>query len=228
MSRPNKQQRRRTRKQKEARRKRTQIDQWTKFEPVVEIPPQGDDPGGTMYQNSKYCVAVRKADGVIRLAITNLDHSAKHDWRDFQRIKNELIGPDAEAVELYPSEDRLIDTTNTFHLWSPIDHRFDFGFEKGRHVESSDESGLPQRAPLCGERFKPGQRVWVKLSQLSSDDAEFVITATVASTTESHCVCVDDSGHKFNASATCVFESYEALKTAIRPAVECDLREDNP
>ncbi|MGE3778399.1 MAG: hypothetical protein AB7F89_14525, partial [Pirellulaceae bacterium] len=105
---------------------------WTSFVPVIEIPAGGDDPGGTMYRNSRYSVAVRRHPEHYHLAIIVNDHSARHDWRDFQRIKNELLGPDAEAVELYPSEDRLIDTSNTFHLWSPVGQRFPFGFDKGR------------------------------------------------------------------------------------------------
>ena len=39
------------------------------------------------------------------------------DWRDFQRIKNELCGEDCEAVEIYPKEERLVDTANQYHLW---------------------------------------------------------------------------------------------------------------
>ena len=40
-----------------------------------------------------------------------------HDWRHFQRIKNELCGPEREAIELYPAESRLVDTNNQFHLF---------------------------------------------------------------------------------------------------------------
>jgi hypothetical protein len=225
MTRQDKQQRRRTRKRKRDRRKRTPTNQWTPFKPVVQLSVQGDDPNGTMFENSKYHVAVFKEDGMIHLAITNRDHSAKHDWRDFQRIKNELIGPDAEAVELYPSEGRLIDTTNTFHLWSPTDHRFSFGFNKGRHVEACVESGLPQRDPLCEKHFEDGQSVWVKYCGV--DHIKIVIHATVLSTTETRCFCVDDSGNRFDVPATCVFESYEALKTANGTTLECDLREED-
>src|SRR5262245_49857956 len=42
------------------------------------------------------------------LSITATDDSALHDWRDFQQLKNLLLGPEWEAVELYPSESRLI------------------------------------------------------------------------------------------------------------------------
>ena len=30
------------------------------------------------------------------------DGTARHDWRDFQAIKNQLAGPECEAFELVP------------------------------------------------------------------------------------------------------------------------------
>ncbi len=191
---------------------------WTGFVPVVEIPAGGDDPGGTMYRNSRYNVAVRRYPDHFHLAIILNDHSARHDWRDFQRIKNELLGPDAEAVELYPSEDRLIDTTNTFHLWSPVGQRFPFGFDKGRQVESTVESGLPQRPPEVGLSFTAGQRVWVRYMQLEKGHRSIEITlpATVISSTPTICNCVDDKGAPFQVPATCVFDSMESLRWAVK------------
>ncbi len=187
---------------------------WTSFVPVVEIPAGGDDPGGTMYRNSRYNVAVRRYPDHFHLAIIMNDHSARHDWRDFQRIKNELLGPDAEAAELYPSEDRLIDTTNTFHLWSPVGQRFPFGFDNGRQVESMKESGLPQRPPEVGLAFGPGQRVFVRYISMTNG-LEISVTATVVSSTPTICNCVDDEGVPFTIPATCVFDSMESLCRAV-------------
>lgn len=53
----------------------------------------------------------------MHLSIRNADRSTKHDWRDFQRIKNQLAGPEWEAIELYPAESRLIDMANQYHLF---------------------------------------------------------------------------------------------------------------
>ena len=47
----------------------------------------------------------------------NADQSARHDWREFQRIKNELCGPGAQAIEFYPPEAKLVDPSNYFLLW---------------------------------------------------------------------------------------------------------------
>lgn len=54
---------------------------------------------------------------VVHLSIKRHDKLPLHDWRDLQRIKNELCGPDQEALELYPKESRVVDTANQYHLW---------------------------------------------------------------------------------------------------------------
>lgn len=75
-----------------------------------------------IYGNSRYTVAVR-ANGhsedlgtLTHLSIHDHWRTTRHDWRDFQQIKNELCGPESEAVEIYPAESRLVDTSNEYHL----------------------------------------------------------------------------------------------------------------
>jgi hypothetical protein len=38
-------------------------------------------------------------------------------WYEMQFIKNIVIGPDEYAIEIYPSEDDLVDNANIRHLW---------------------------------------------------------------------------------------------------------------
>ena len=69
------------------------------------------------------------------LSIRRLDRKPVHRWQDLQEIKNQIVGPEHEAVELYPAESRKVDTANQYHLWviaEPI--RFPFGFNEGRQV----------------------------------------------------------------------------------------------
>jgi hypothetical protein len=54
---------------------------------------------------------------VIGLAIRRQDRKHVHDWRDLQAIKNMLIGPEHEAIELYPAESRLYDSANQYWMW---------------------------------------------------------------------------------------------------------------
>jgi hypothetical protein len=83
------------------------------------------------------------------LSIKRLDREACKDWRDFQQIKNEVIGPDHEAVELYPAESRVVDVANQYHLFVLKDPglRFPFGFQTG--LKSDDAmAGTKQRKRL--------------------------------------------------------------------------------
>ena len=67
------------------------------------------------------------------------------DWRHFQQIKNELVGPECEGLELYPAESRKQDTCNKYHLWCCTDPeiRFPIGFNDGRHVVETEVRGPP-------------------------------------------------------------------------------------
>lgn len=89
-----------------------------------------------VYKNDTYQVEVSRENRTFHLSIKRIDRQPCKDWRDFQRIKNELIGPEFEAVELYPAESRLVDGANQYHLWGLLDpkFRFPFGFNDGRQV----------------------------------------------------------------------------------------------
>lgn len=54
---------------------------------------------------------------MLWLSIKRLDKEAIHDWRDFQEIKNQIVGPENEGFELYPAESRRVDTSNQYHLF---------------------------------------------------------------------------------------------------------------
>jgi len=86
---------------------------------------------------------------MIWLSIKRVDREAMHDWRELQEIKNMIVGPENEAVEVYPAESRLVDTSNQYHLWVFADKevRFPFGFTS-RGVadpELAEKMGAKQR-----------------------------------------------------------------------------------
>lgn len=89
------------------------------------------DPMPEMYVNRLYQVEVRRLPaGDMILSIKPKDGSPRHDWREFQWIKNQIAGPEREAVELYPAESRLVDTANQFLLYVvPPGVRFPLGWE---------------------------------------------------------------------------------------------------
>jgi len=85
---------------------------------------------------------------MIHLSIKRIDRQPIHDWAHLQRIKNELVGEKNEAIELYPSEDRMVNMANQYHLWviANPDYHFPIGFNEGRHVSDDiPESKSRQR-----------------------------------------------------------------------------------
>ena len=108
--------------------------------------------------NDLYIVTVRRwsrdavfgsAGGMIQIGIHTHDGTARHDWREFQGIKNQIAGDQCEAFELYPAEERLLDPSNYYTLWCfPGLRRIKVGMSE-RHVLDADEALAPQR------RFEP-------------------------------------------------------------------------
>lgn len=109
------------------------------------------DEEANLFINNVYQVDMRKAEPiegwpeVTWLSIKRRDRAPVGDerFRDFQEIKNKLVGEEAEAVELYPAESRLVDTCNQYHLWV-VNVRFPFGFPR-RSVYYDSVGGAVQK-----------------------------------------------------------------------------------
>jgi len=105
----------------------------------------------TIYENDLYHVEINYAPPFLHLDICPRDGKNAKNWRELQQIKNELVGPEHEAVELFPAESRLVDTANQYHLWVHVSSqfRFPFGFAKRLVLEkplSYEVWGLSQDA----------------------------------------------------------------------------------
>ena len=71
-----------------------------------------------LWKNNIYAVAVYdEHQGITHVTVQRLDGTPTRDWRHLQQIKNEVVGPEREAIELYPAQSRVVDMTNTTHLW---------------------------------------------------------------------------------------------------------------
>ena len=114
-----------------------------------------------LWANDRYvaCVERRRDDGpatgsVFSISIHRRDRKPIRDWRHMQSIKNDIAGDETEAIELYPAESRLMDTSNEFWLWClPPGERIGVGFPN-RTVATPEEAarvGAKQR-PLEGTR----------------------------------------------------------------------------
>jgi hypothetical protein len=124
-------------------------DKVSRAEAIQKIEEDRD----AIWANDLYQVAAHWVEdvGMVQLNIRRRDGGPLlRDWRHFQQIKNEILGPECEAVELYPAESRKVDTANKFHLWGYPDptFRFPFGWKNGE-VKYDDNGtttpGLKQR-----------------------------------------------------------------------------------
>lgn len=90
---------------------------------------------------------------LVHLSIRRNDRSTAKDWRHFQKIKNQLVGEEAEGVELFPAESRMVDTSNQYHLWCiEAPGGFNFGWFDGRITTSNPPAtGAAQRPFVDGE-----------------------------------------------------------------------------
>jgi hypothetical protein len=101
---------------------------------------------GDVWLNDRYQVHVKDSGDFLHLSVKRIDKEPVHDWRDLQEIKNQIVGPECEAVELYPAESRRVDSANQYHLWAVKDpsYRFPFGFGE-RLVSEEEVAGTRQR-----------------------------------------------------------------------------------
>jgi hypothetical protein len=98
---------------------------------------------GETWMNGEYVVIVKQRGDWTHLSIRRCDRRACRDWRDFQAIKNQLCGPEREALELYPAESRVVDTANQYHLWVlPAGERIPVGWEV-RSVIGPEDCQIP-------------------------------------------------------------------------------------
>lgn len=71
----------------------------------------------TAHKNRVFSVLDRMDfSGARHLAVSSLS-GIRPTWHEMQRIKNELAGETATAVEVYPPAAEVVDDANMFHLW---------------------------------------------------------------------------------------------------------------
>lgn len=69
------------------------------------------------HRNNVFSILERTLpDGTRHLGITSLS-GVRPTWPEMQRIKDEIAGPDATAVEVYPPKAEIIDAADMYHLW---------------------------------------------------------------------------------------------------------------
>lgn len=102
-------------------RKRRRSGEWGPWETLTLMPGQAGSGWAafitTAHCNKVFSVLDRPAEGGVRhLAVSSLS-GKRLTWPEMQRIKDELAGLDATAIEVYPPRDHVIDGADMFHIW---------------------------------------------------------------------------------------------------------------
>jgi hypothetical protein len=95
------------------------------------------------YYNDLLSVFVREiGHGALHISFHRHDRKAIKDFRIYQAIKNEVAGPERLAIEVFPPESKLVDTSNEFHLFvvpEEIQDEFPFLISAERLVQTQEE-----------------------------------------------------------------------------------------
>lgn len=106
-----------------------------------------------IWKNSRYTVMTRVITSsnpdepeLIHLSIKRNDKAPVTSWRDLQKIKNELVGPDCEGMQIFPAESRLVDTSNQTHLWCFKNPgiRIPFGYQERLVYEGNSHGAIQE------------------------------------------------------------------------------------
>ena len=103
----------------ETERKRRRSGEWGEWERIEN--PRRFGPGWLgevdyVRKNRVFSVLVRDVGSAIHLAVSSLSGD-RPTWWEMQRIKNDLAGPGATAVEVYPPQAEVVDGADMFHIW---------------------------------------------------------------------------------------------------------------
>lgn len=100
-------------------------------------------------------------DTSMHLTFKRNDRAAVRDWRHFQAIKNEVAGPEREAIEIFPPESQLVDAANEYHLWiTPEGTSLPVGFDHDEPQLLDEVDNLDYAAYRMGGPAGSRQRGW--------------------------------------------------------------------
>lgn len=118
-----------------------------------------------LYQVSVVCMKPDHGEippekkGLVHLSVHRHDRHPVADWRHMQQIKNEVMGPDRWALEVYPPEEFLVDAANEYHLWVlPEGHDLPFAYHES--LVTNDEQVDRYNKARDQTKYKGRQRKW--------------------------------------------------------------------
>jgi hypothetical protein len=160
-----------------ARRASARLKPSRRWEAMIKI--DCDYPNKECWENYLYTITVQRfehgwpfGDGpYVRIGVASNDGEARHDWRELQRIKNDVVGPEWEAVELFPAESRLLDPSNYYLLWCAP--KIPIGETIGRMIVSERNCVAPQR-PWNSADAPAETASGLKLARMVFDNADAI------------------------------------------------------
>lgn len=100
----------------------------------------------TVWRNRVFSVLERlDATGVIHAGVSSLSGN-RPTWHEMQRIKDEIFGERATAVEIYPPKSDIVDGSDMFHLWI-LPGAIPFGLTQ---ITASRQASTPAAELLLG------------------------------------------------------------------------------
>jgi hypothetical protein len=84
------------------------------------------------WANDRFQASVEYEGDWAHISLKRHDRDTYIDWQEKQWAKNDILGKEWEAVELFPAESRERNTANTYHLWG--NKTIPLGFPKGVRV----------------------------------------------------------------------------------------------
>lgn len=82
----------------------------------VDRPWDDDWDWGETY-TTQLCHSLRSLGSIPHLKVRRQDGRDGISWDALQRIKNDVVGPDEVAIEIFPPADQVVNDANIRHLW---------------------------------------------------------------------------------------------------------------
>jgi hypothetical protein len=70
------------------------------------------------WQTTIYEILYDEPKGFKHLRISRVDGEPIRSWKDIQEIKNDLLGEDVVAIEVFPKQCDFVNGSNTYHIWT--------------------------------------------------------------------------------------------------------------
>lgn len=103
----------------------------------------------TKFGNVEHVTITRLSEHDSEEITINTGGTAPIRWAEKMMIKNELFGENRFAIEVYPKQDRLVDVTDTYHLWV-FDKKLEmpFGIHPKEHVKAVNRGASMTEAEM--------------------------------------------------------------------------------